>query len=390
LPYHEIRDGTPDGRKKGLGMTSPWRSRARTLLILTGLFFLVTLFYTTSNFFLYRLDPREYRLSLWQEFLLYAVRWLPWVVCAPAAIWLARAFPLRGRGWPARLAILVPGGLILASLESFLSVGLYKLLFRSLVDLPPAEGTYLNDFWLTGLNYLHNNLVTFLVILVVVWGLDHLRLYRERELAAGRLEAELARANLQVLKNQVHPHFLFNTLNMISAVVYQDPRLADRMIARLSDLLRATLERTDAQVVPLREELDLLTLYLDIMKARFGDRLAVVYDIAPETLPALIPSFSLQPLVENAIKHGIMPRKEGGTVTIAASRNDGRLVIGVSNDGPGLEADTQTLMVNGVGLKNIQNRLRGLYGSDCVFGFKKRTEGGVRIAFEIPFQNQAP
>ncbi len=370
-------------------MTSSWRSRGRTLLILTGAFSLVTLFFTTSNFFYFLLGSSKYRVSLRQDFLLYAVRWLPWIVIAPGAIRLARRFPVRGRRWLGNLAVLLFGGLVLSVLESCLSTLLYRGLFRPLVALPPAEGANLESFWLANLNYIHNNLVTFLVILICVWGLDYLRLYREKELAAGRLEAELARANLLVLKSQVQPHFLFNTLNMISAVVYRDPALADRMIARLSDLLRASLERTDAQVVPLREELELLNLYLDIMKARFADRLAVVSDVAPETLPAFIPSFSLQPLVENAIKYGIMPRKEGGTITITARRDGGRLAVGVANDGPGLEADTQTLMVNGVGLKNVQSRLRNLYGSDSAFGFKRRTEGGVEIAFEIPFRDRA-
>jgi LytS/YehU family sensor histidine kinase len=125
------------------------------------------------------------------------------------------------------------------------------------------------------------------------------------------------------------------------------------------------------------------------MKARFGDRLAVEYDIAPETLSALIPSFSLQPLVENAIKHGIMPRNEGGTVMIAASRDNGRLVVRVSDDGLGLKDDPKTLLDKGVGLKNIKSRLQSLYGSDCAFCFQNRSEGGVQIAFDIPFQNQA-
>lgn len=369
-------------------MTSALRSRARTFLILTGLFFLGTLFFTTSNFFYYRLAPGQYRLSLGQDFLLYAVRWLPWAVFAPAAIWLARRFPLRGRRWPVHLAVLIAGCLVLSTLESLLSFGLYRLLLEPIVNLPPSEGLFLKDAWLTTLNYLHNNIVTYLIILGSVWGLDYLRMYRERELAASRLEAELAQANLQVLRSQVHPHFLFNTLHMISAVVYQDPRLADRMIGRLSDLLRATLQEPDTQKIPLRNELDLLALYLDIMKVRFGDRLAVKYDVAPETLSALIPSFSLQPLVENAIKHGLMPRNEGGTVLISASRNNGRLVVRVSDDGLGFKDEPRTLLDKGVGLKNIQSRLRSLYGSDGVFSFQNRTEGGAQIVFDIPFENE--
>jgi hypothetical protein len=361
----------------------------RTYLILAGLFFVVTLFFTTSNFFIYYIAPDVYRITLWQDFLLYAVRWLPWVFCAPAAIWLARRFPVRGRLWAAHLAVLVPGALLLSFLESSISTGFYVLLVRPLVALPPTEGVYLTSLWGTNLNYLHNNIVTFLVILVVVWGLDHLRLFREREVAASRLETELARANLQVLKNQVNPHFLFNTLNMISAMVYEDPGKADRMISRLSDLLRGTLEQQDTPAVTLKSELELLTLYLDIMKGRFGERLAIAFEIEPETLPALIPSFILQPLVENAIKHGIMPRDEGGTITIAAGRDGGRLVVRVSDDGLGSKEDPEALLDKGVGLKNIQGRLRSLSGSNGVLRFQNRPGGGVQIALDVPFQVRA-
>ena len=360
----------------------------RTFLILMGLFLAVSLFFTTSNFFYFYLSPKAFRLTLRQDFLLYVVRWLPWVLCAPPVIWLARRFPVRGRGWPARLAVLVLGCLFLAALESSISTGLYKLVFRQLVALPPTEAVYLNSYWWTGLNYLHNNIVTFLVIAIVVWELDHLRLYREKELAASRLEAELARANLLVLESRVHPHFLFNTLHMISAMVYEDPGKADVMISRLSDLLRAALDQPDTPTVPLKTELEVLSLYVDIMKARFGDRLAVAYEIEPDTLAALVPTFSLQPLVENAIKHGIMPRNEGGAITIAASLNDGRLVVGVSDDGAGVKGDPEALLDKGVGLRNIKGRLLGLYGTDGVLSLRNRAEGGARVAIEIPFRTR--
>jgi two-component system, LytTR family, sensor kinase len=370
-------------------MTSQLRSRIRTFLILTGLFFIVTLFFSTENFFRFLLSPKDYRLSLWQEFLLYTDRWLTWVLCAPVAIWLARRFPVRGRRWLAHLAVLVPSSVALSAVQSSLCVVAYRLWFSSLVGLPPTEGTYLADYWLTGVNQLHINIVTFVVIQIVVWGIDYLRLYREKELAASQLETELAKARLQVLASRVHPHFLFNTLHMISAMVYEDPGKADLMISRLSDLLRATLDQPDTATVPLKTELDVLSLYLDIMKARFGDRLAVSYEIEPDTLAALVPSFSLQPLVENAIKYGIMPRNDGGAVTIAASRNDGRLVVGVSDDGGGLKGDPETLLHNGVGLRNIKSRLFGLYGADGVLRLGNRAEGGARIAFDIPYRTQA-
>jgi signal transduction histidine kinase len=366
-------------------MTSRFRSAARTLLFLAGVFLVVTLFFTTSNFFYKRLDP-DHTITLRQDFLLYAVRWLPWVVFAPAAIGLARRFPLRGRGWPGRVAVLAGAGLVLVTLESLLSFALYRFPVARLVALPPGEGLYLLDPWLTHLNYLHNNILTYLAILGAVWGLDYLRLYREKELAASRLETELARANLLALRSQLHPHFLFNTLHMISAVVYQDPGLADRLIGRLSDLLRVTLQEPDAAKVPLRRELEILDLYLEIMKTRFGGRLAVSYEVAPETLPALVPSFSLQPLVENAIKHGLLPRAEGGKVSIAADRNDGRLVVLVSDNGPGLGRDPGALLEKGVGLKNIRSRLHGLYGAGAALRLETGPAGGARVALDIPFE----
>jgi two-component system LytT family sensor kinase len=370
-------------------MASSLRSRIRTLLILTGVFFLVALFFTTSNFFYFSLDPGKYRLSLRQDFLLYALRWLPWALLAPAGIWLARRFPLRSRRWPSHLAVHLAGSLLLAGVQSSLCVALYRYPFKQLVGLPEGVAPYLSDYWLTFLNQIHNNLVTYVIILIAVWEIDHLRLYREKEVIAGRLEAELARANLLALKSQVHPHFLFNTLHMISAMVYEDPAKADVMISRLSDLLRATIDQPDTPTVPLQTELDVLSLYIDLMKARFGDRLAVAYAIEPEALAALVPSFSLQPLVENAIKHGIMPRNEGGAILVAASRNDGRLVVGVSDDGLGLKEDPESLLDKGVGLRNIKSRLLGLYGTEGILRIGSRDGGGTRIAFDIPFRTRA-
>jgi two-component system LytT family sensor kinase len=369
-------------------MTSTMRSRIRTFLILTGLFFLTALFFFNRHFYYGRLTFDYSRVSLGQDLLLYINQWMPWVVCAPALIWLARRFPLPGRRWPLRLAVLIAGGLAVSTLESVLSFGLYNLVMESVIKLGDANIFYLKNLELTILTYFTNNFIVALAIPVVVWSRDYFHMYSERERAAGRLEAELAMANLRALKSQVHPHFLFNTLHMISAMVYEDPRKADGMISRLSDLLRAALEQPDTQTVPLKTELDMLSLYLDIMKARFGDRLAVAYEIAPDTLPALVPSFSLQPLVENAIKHGIMPRNKGGTITIAASRDDGRLVVGVADDGLGLKGVPEALMNKGLGLTNIKSRLLGLYGPDGVLSLRNRPEGGARVAFDIPFRTR--
>ncbi len=370
-------------------MTTPWRSRFRRFLFLAGLFFLTALFFLNTHFYYGRLTKDYSRVSLGQDLLLYLIQWLPWAVCAPALIGLARRFPVREGQWTGRLAVIVAGGLAVSTLESAITFGLYNLFFESVIGLADAPLFYMRNLELTILTHFNLNFMTSLAIPVVVWSHDYFRLYRERERAAGRLEAELARANLQVLKSQVHPHFLFNTLHMISAMVYEDPGKADGMISRLSDLLRAALERPDTPTVPLKTELDVLSLYLDIMKARFGDRLAVRYDIAPDTLSALVPSFSLQPLVENAIKHGIMPRNRGGAITIAASRNDGRLVVAVSDDGLGFRDKPEALLGRGTGLKNIKGRLSGLYRTEGILSLGDRAGGGARIAFDIPYRTGA-
>ena len=367
---------------------TPWRTRVRKFLILTGAFILTAVFFLNSHFYFGRLAFDYSRVTLGQDFLLYLVRWLPWVVCAPALIGIARRFPLGKGGWPGRVAVLVAAGLVISTLESALTFGLYNLGFDKIIRLADAELFYMKDLELTVLHHFNLNFIMSLAIPLVVWVRDYFRLYRERERTAGRLEAELARANLQVLKSQVHPHFLFNTLHMISAMVYEDPGKADGMISRLSDLLRAALDRPDTPTIPLKTELEVLALYLDIMKARFGDRLTVAYDIAPDTLSALVPSFSLQPLVENAIKHGIMPRNRGGDITISASRNGGRLVIGVADDGLGFKDRPEALLDKGIGLRNIRGRLFGLYGEAGALSLRNRAEGGARVALEIPYQTR--
>lgn len=370
-------------------MTTPWRSRVRRFLILTGLFSLTALFFLNTHFYYGRLTKDYSRVSLGQDLLLYLVQWLPWAVCAPALIWLARRFPLREGRWTGRVAVLVAGGLAVSTLEAVITFGLYNLFFESVIGLADAARFYMKDLELTVLTHFNVNFITALAIPVVVWTHDYFRLYREKERAAGRLEAELARANLQVLKSQVHPHFLFNTLHMISAMVYEDPVKADGMISRLSELLRAALEHPDTPTISLKTELDVLSLYLDIMKARFGDRLVIIREIVPDALSALVPSFSLQPLVENAIKHGVMPRDRGGAVTISAVRNDGRLIVGVSDDGPGFKDAEGALAGKGIGLTNLKGRLLGLYGADAVLRIGTGAGGGARIAFDIPFRTGA-
>src|SRR6185436_5586311 len=170
----------------------------------------------------------------------------------------------------------------------------------------------------------------------------------ERELRASQLEARLAQSRLQVLKMQLHPHFLFNTLNAISELIHRDPESADRMLMDLSDLLRLSLENLEVQEIPLYKELEFLGKFLEIEQMRFHDRLTVDMQISPETLDASVPNMILQPLVENAIKHGIAPRSGGGRIDIHAVRSNGHLEINVSDDGLGVHIGNLENLPEGV------------------------------------------
>ncbi|NUQ12873.1 MAG: histidine kinase, partial [Gemmatimonadaceae bacterium] len=199
-----------------------------------------------------------------------------------------------------------------------------------------------------------------------------------------QLQARLDQARLQALRLQLQPHFLFNTLNTITALVHRDPPGAERMVTGLSELLRASLGTAGEQEVRLDRELEILRHYLDIQLVRFPDRLSVRFEIDPAANEALVPSLLLQPLAENAIKHGITPRAAAGHLSIGAWRRDGTLVLEVSDDGVGVAPGEP--LTEGVGLGNARARLASLYGAGHRFEAGPRDEGGFRVSVEIPFR----
>jgi len=226
-------------------------------------------------------------------------------------------------------------------------------------------------------------LLIYLVLLLSTFAIDYFRKYRDRELRNAQLEASLQAAKLSALQSQLNPHFLFNALNAVSALMYRDVEAADAMLARIGELLRLTLAADGSHEIRLSEELELLERYLDIERIRFAERLAITVDVPDSALEAHVPPFALQPLVENAIRHGVARRSEGGKVLVSARRVDGRLQLRVVDDGPGLPAEK---VREGIGLRNTRDRLQQLYGTSQQLAFRKPDAGGLEVLMELPWR----
>lgn len=233
---------------------------------------------------------------------------------------------------------------------------------------------------------LHWNVLIYWTLVGATQALHYYDRYRERELRASQLEVELARAQLETLKTQLQPHFLFNTLNAISTLIYTDAEAAERMITQLGELLRASLRQDATHQVTLAQDLELLERYLSIEKTRFADRLTVMLAIDPAALEARVPHLLLQPLVENAVRHGVAPRTEAGRIQIRAWRENGDLRLEVRDDGPGLPEPQKLL--SGIGLSNTRARLERLHGSRQRFELANAPRGGLVVRLTLPFQTE--
>jgi two-component system, LytTR family, sensor kinase len=302
-----------------------------------------------------------------------------WALATVAIFWLARRFPLaRGRILP-HLAVHLIAGITLSLARVGVMVGLSRWteVFR------PIEFTTL--FY----RQFHAYLLFYVLLLGIAWAVYYHARYREREHAAEQLAAGLAEARFQALKMQLHPHFLFNTLNAISALIPEEAQPARRMVARLGDLLRTSLEQEATQEVSLREELEFLAPYLEIEQTRLGDRLSVEFQLEPEALDARVPHLVLQPVVENAIRHGVAPRSGPGVVTIAAAVEGESLILHVRNTG-GAARERFPREPGGRGLANVRSRLEHLYGADQQLTAGPAGPDGWLTTIRIPFRASGP
>ena len=299
----------------------------------------------------------------------------------PLLLWFFRKYPLSREGLASRLPFYVLASMIFGAGHTLLMFG-----SRSLIFWLAGKGSY--DYghlpYRFLMEYAHQ-FFAFWAIWAIVQLVDYVRENQRQKLRAAELQQQLAHARLQALQMQLNPHFLFNTLHVISATMYDDVKAADRMMASLSDLLRKTLDSANWREHALQHELELLDLYLDIMQARFQEQLAVRKIIAPEVLPARVPGFILQPLVENSIRY-TMAALRNAEIEIRALRENGRMKLVVSDNGPGIAAAPEQLMQNGVGLANTAERLEKLYGREQGFHLQNLDTGGLQVVIEIPFR----
>jgi two-component system LytT family sensor kinase len=335
---------------------------------------LLGLFFASETFFAFGLSGQP---ITWRQALFYELPgWYVWALLAPFIVLLAN----RIRFEPSRRAFALVFHTTASALFSILQLTLKIALIRALEPGEQAR-TFTAALQFVLETGSHFNLLAYWAVLGASYGLEYYRLNQQRDLRASQLEARLAQARLQVLEMELQPHFLFNTLNTVSALVHKDPDTAERMIARLGDLLRLTLNNSGHQEVTLQEELELLDRYLDIEQTRFRDRLRVRMAIEPSALSARVPRLLLQPLVENAIRHGIAPRAAAGSIEVEASCQGGSLHLRVCDDGPGLGHPDPPA---GVGLRNTRERLEQLYPQRHRFELENRQHGGLAVTLTLP------
>jgi len=320
--------------------------------------------------------------------------WILWAALTPVVFRLTRRFPL-GRGRLAgNLAIHISACIVLSVFHRALYLMLGWILHVTVYEKLASVVTVYHFLFFFNLP---TGFMSYGSIMLICNLLIYYQHYQERELQSSQLETRLAQAELhataaelRALKMQLQPHFLFNTLNSISALLEDNVQAADEMLSRLADLLRLTLDNSAAQTVPLAEELEFLKCYLEIERARFQDLLAVQLNVDPGALDALVPNLVLQPIVENAIKHAVAPRHSAGRIELNATREGSRLVITVIDDGDGRRAlqEAHSVIAKGLGVSNTRARLAQLYTDQHSFQMRIAECGGLEVRIEIPFTTQ--
>ncbi len=350
-----------------------------------GFWTLVGVFYVGRYYILNYLDDRPIESTL---VIMTFVGWWMWVIQTPIIWYLARRYPLDqpARKWR-HIGLHVLSALVILSLP----VIPYSYLFSVLSPNVQFDTTFTNTFQRVLVSTLPFDFLIYLAVVGIAHAYEYYRKYRQRAIRATQLEAQLAKAQVQALKMQLHPHFLFNTLHAISALMDEDVKSSRDMLVLLSELLRMTLDRADQQEITLAQEMAFVRRYLDIQQIRFQGELNIEIDIDPEVQDALVPNLILQPLVENAIQHGAAPEGTVSEITIRGHQKDGILTLQVADNGPGLfgKGDGAPASASGIGLKNTRERLHQIYGRTHRLQLGDAPGGGAMVTVVLPFHTEA-
>jgi two-component system LytT family sensor kinase len=312
--------------------------------------------------------------------------WYTWALLAPMVLWLTRRFPFERGTWLRSVPVHLAGVVVITVTHLAMQEGVRLALVYVFWDGPMPGYSWWKQLTRVYFQSFDWEMMTYWAIVIAHHAVSYYQQAQERTLRASRLETQLAEAQLQALQRQLHPHFLFNTLNAISALMHRDVEAADQMLSRLSDLLRIALDQRGAQEVALKDELEFLQKYLEIEQARFGDRLTVAFAIDPETLDAQVPNLLLQPLVENSVRHAVAVRIEPGHIEVRARRVDEALELSVRDNGPGMPPGRLAVPGTGVGLANTRSRLERLYGASQRLTFADPPGGGLVVTVTLPFR----
>jgi sensor histidine kinase YesM len=345
--------------------------------LIWGVWTLVALFFCTQVYVMYyaQKEPIRYR----QMVIVQGSACYIWALATPLILWLVRRFRIERSNWKRRsllhflFSVLMTSGLI----------ALHFVVFMVLLG-HASSITPMRTF-----GYLYYNLdrwmLVYWFILLMSHAFNYYNSFRKNELKASQLRTQLVQSQLEALKMQIHPHFLFNTLHSISALLSRDTEGARKMITRLGDFLRLTLENSGSMEVTLQQEIEFLNGYLEIERIRFQDRLTTDIRVDPEVLDVRVPNLILQPIVENAMRHAIGNSASGRVEVVAVPRN-GVVRIEVKDNGPGIDADRmlEARRGRGLGLANTRARLAGLYGEAARFELSNDPAGGLIVALEIP------
>ncbi len=349
--------------------------RLRIPLLLFGLFTAIGLLLTSAGYFddLSRAHYNTLPLRLTEEL----VGAYTAFALLPFTIWIARRFRITRSNWPAALSITLLGALVYSAIHTTMNA-----FGRDLVSLATGQGPY--DYGVMFYRYpmeASKDIIYFLVFIGCVDFIDGLGRERNAQIAAAELQTKLAQAQLDNFRLQLHPHFLFNTLNAISTVMYEDVRKADEMLAKLSDFLRMVLALGNVHIVPLDEELKIERMYVDIMTTRLERKLSLNIDISDDARDAAMPFMILQPLIENSIRHGMSGNRDALDISIAIRRENGSTVVDLTDDGAGFGEDAP----RGHGLANIESRLFHMYGAASAFSIAPLSGGGTRATLRFPY-----